>query len=243
MAYTGSKYIEDDFLSIARGHVKGASHIHKFGAVPAMSRNQTGTVWDVDDTLYPWTAFDTSGVLTIPAVNAADNGVVVSVFGLDDNFDLVSENFTVSSSGTTTGTQTFKRVYRAFMSDGVTNVGNINIQRGGTTVARITAENGQTLMAIYTVPNGYTGYLLKGQMSCQAGADATGNMFVRYSGQSAFRIGHSFEVSGAGGAYDYDFSVPIQIPSKSDIDIRSSVRTNNARISSAFDIILFKGKR
>jgi hypothetical protein len=243
MAYTGSKYIEDDFLSIARGHVKDASHIHKFGAVPAMSQNQTGTVWDVDDTLYPWTAFDTSGVLTIPAVNAADNGVVVSVFGLDDNFDLVSENFTVSSSGTTTGTQTFKRVYRAFMSDGVTNGGNINIQRGGTTVARITAENGQTLMAIYTVPNGYTGYLLKGQMSCQAGADATGNMFVRYSGQSAFRIGHSFEVSGAGGAYDYDFSVPIQIPSKSDIDIRSSVRTNNARISSAFDIILFKGKR
>lgn len=243
MAYTGSKYIEDDFLSIARGHVKDASHIHKFGAVPAMSQNQTGTVWDVDDTLYPWTAFDTAGVLTIPAVNAADNGVVVSVFGLDDNFDLVSENFTVSSSGTTTGTQTFKRVYRAFMSDGVTNVGNINIQRGGTTVARITAGNGQTLMAIYTVPNGYTGYLLKGQMSCQAGADATGNMFVRYSGQSAFRIGHSFEVSGAGGAYDYDFSVPIQIPSKSDIDIRSSVRTNNARISSAFDIILFKGKR
>jgi hypothetical protein len=243
MAYTGSKYIEDDFLSIARGHVKDASHIHKFGAVPAMSQNQTGTVWDVDDTLYPWTAFDTSGVLTIPAVNAADNGVVVSVFGLDDNFDLVSENFTVSSSGTTTGTQTFKRVYRAFMSDGVTNVGNINIQRGGTTVARITAENVHTLMAIYTVPNGYTGYLLKGQMSCQAGADATGNMFVRYSGQSAFRIGHSFEVSGAGGAYDYDFSVPIQIPSKSDIDIRSSVRTNNARISSAFDIILFKGKR
>jgi hypothetical protein len=242
MAYTGSKYIEDDFLSIARGHVKDASHIHKFGAVPAMSQNQTGTVWDVDDTLYPWTAFDTSGVLTIPAVNAADNGVVVSVFGLDDNFDLVSENFTVSSSGTTTGTQTFKRVYRSFMSDGVTNVGNINVQRGGTTVARITAGKGQTLMAIYTVPNGYTGYLLKGQMSCQAGADATGNMFVRYSGQSAFRIGHSFEVSGAGGAYDYDFGVPIQIPSKSDIDVRASVRSNNARVSSAFDIILFKGK-
>ena len=243
MTYTGSKYIEDDFLSIARGHVKDASHIHKFGAVPGMSQNQTGSVWDVNDTFYPWTAFDTAGVLTIPAVNAADNGVIVSVFGLDDNFDLVSENFTVSSSGTTTGTETFKRVYRAFVSDGTTNIGNINIQRGGTTVARITVGKGQTLMAIYTVPNGYTGYLLKGQMSCQAGADATGNMFVRYSGQSAFRIGHSFEVSGAGGAYNYDFGVPIQIPSKSDIDVRATVRSNNARVSAAFDIILFKGKR
>lgn len=243
MAYTGSKYIEDDFLSLARGHVKDASHIHKFGAVPAMSQNQTGTVWDVDDTLYPWTAFDTAGVLTIPAVNASDNGVIVSVFGLDDNFDLVSENFTVSNSGTTTGTETFKRVYRAYMSDGITNVGNINIQRGGTTVARIRAGSAQTLMSIYTIPNGYTGYLLKGQMSCQAGADATGNMFVKYYGQSAFRIGHSFEVSGAGGSYTYDFRVPLQIPSKSDIDIRASVRTNNARVSASFDIILFKGKR
>ena len=243
MAYTGSKYIEDDYLSIARGHVKDASHIHKFGAVPAMSQNETGSVWDVDDTEYPWDAFDTAGVLAIPAVNASDDGMVISVFGLDDNFDLINENFTVSSSGTTTGTETFKRVYRAFATNGDTNVGNINIQRGGVTVARINAGLSQTLMAIYTVPNGYTGYLLKGKMSCQAGADATGNMFVRYAGQSAFRVGHSFEVSGDGGAYEYDFRVPIQIPSKSDIDIRANVRSNNARISAAFDVVLFKGKR
>lgn len=243
MAYTGSKYIEDDYLSIARGHVKDASHIHKFGAVPAMSQATSGSIWDIDDTPYPWSAFDTAGVLTIPAVNASDNGMVISVFGLDDNFDPVDENFTVSSSETTTGTKTFKRVYRAFVTNGDSNVGNINMQRGGVTVARITAGLAQTLMAIYTVPNGYTGYILKGNMSCQAGADATGNMFVRYSGQSAFRIGHSFEVSGAGGDYTYDFGVPIQIPSKSDIDVRARVRSNNARVSAAFDILLFKGKR
>jgi hypothetical protein len=243
MTYTGSKYIEDDYLSIARGHVKDASHIHKFGAVPAMSQNQTGSVWDVNDTGYPWDAFDTAGVLAIPAVNASDDGMVISVFGLDDNFDLINEDFTVSSSGTTTGTETFKRVYRAFVTNGDTNVGNINIQRGGVTVARISAGLSQTLMAIYTVPNGYTGYLLKGQMSCQASADATGNMFVRYAGQTTFRVGHSFEVSGNGGAYEYDFRVPIQIPSKSDIDVRARVRSNNARISAAFDVVLFKGKR
>jgi len=70
----GAKYIENEFLNIARGTVRGASSIHKFGAVPAMSQNATGTVWDVNDTLYPWTAFDTAGVLTIPAVNASDGG-------------------------------------------------------------------------------------------------------------------------------------------------------------------------
>jgi hypothetical protein len=243
MAYTGSKYIEDDYISIARGHVKDASHIHKFGAVPAMSQNQTGTVWDVNDTIYPWSAFDTAGVLTVPAVNASDNGKTIQVFGLDDNYDLVNETFTISSTGTTTGTKTFKRVYRAYVSDGVTNVGNINVQRGGTTVLRITAGKGQTLMSVYTVPRGFTGYLIKGTMSCQSGADATGDMFVRYPGQTSFRAGHSFEVSGTGGQYTYEFRIPIQIPAKADIDVRAQVRSNNARITAAFDLILFRGTR
>lgn len=244
MAYTGSKYIEDDYLSIARGHIKDASNIHKFGAVPAMSQNTTGTIWDVNDTPYPWSAFNTAGVLTIPAVNVSDNGKTVKIYGLDENYNPITEDFTVSSSATTTGLKTFKRVYRAYITNGsAANVGDINVQRGGTTVLRITAGKAQTLMAIYTIPNGYTGYLLKGVMTCQAGADATGDMYVRYYGQSSFRVGHSFEVSGAGGEYIYEFGVPIQIPSKSDIDVRATVRSNNARITAAFDLILFKGKR
>lgn len=235
-----SKYLKDwPEIDIARGIVRGASSVHKFGATPEMSQNQTGSVWDIDDTLYPWSAFDTAGVLTIPAVNVADNGHVVTVLGLDENYNEVSEEFTVSSSGTTTGTQTFKRVYRAFCTaGGVTNTGNINVQRGATTVLRITAGQGQTLMAIYTVPRGKTAYLLQGACTVEANADATGNMFVRYFGQDTFRIGHSFEVSGAGGQYLYKFGIPIQIPQKSDIDVRATVRSNNARITAAFDILL-----
>ena len=235
-----SKYLKDwPEIDIARGIVRGTSSVHKFGATPEMSQNQTGSVWDIDDTLYPWSAFDTAGVLTIPAVNVADNGHVVTVLGLDENYNEVSEEFTVSSSGTTTGTQTFKRVYRAFCTaGGVTNTGNINVQRGGTTALRITAGKGQTLMAIYTVPRGKTAYILQGTATVEAGADATGNMFVKYFGQDTFRIGHSFEVSGAGGQYFYKFGIPIQIPQKSDIDVRATVRSNNARITAAFDIVL-----
>lgn len=242
MAYTGSKYIEDDYLSISRGHIKGVTHIHKFGAVPAMSVNTTGSIWDVSDTLYPWSAFNTAGVLTIPPVNVADNGNIITVFGLDENYNTISENFTTSSTLTVTGTKLFKRVYRAF-DNVTTNAGNIDIQKGGTTVARITAGKGQTLMSVYTVPAGYTGYLLKGTMSCQLSGDATGDMFVRYFGQTSFRVGHSFEVSGAGGPYTYEFGVPIQIPAKSDIDVRANVRTNNARVTAAFDLILIEGNR
>lgn len=232
-----SRYLENEPVHISAGRVLGTSSIHKFGAVPAMSQNQTGTIWDVNDTLYPWSAFDTAGVLTIPAVNASDNGNVITVQGLDDNYNVVSEDFTVSSAGTTTGTQVFKRVYRAFDNTG-TNVGDINVQRGGTTVLRITAGKAQTLMAIYTVPAGKVGFIVKGTATVQASADATVDMFVRYNGQTSFRVGHSFEVSGAGGQYMYEFAAPIRIPERSDIDIRASVRSNNARATAAFDIIL-----
>lgn len=234
---------EHDRLAIAKGEVNGHTFQHKFGAVPAMSQNQTGTVWDVNDTNYPWSSFSFAGTLAIPAVNASDDGKSVVIIGLDSNYVEQSETVVVSSTTTSTTTKSFKRVYRAYMTNGsATNVGNINIQKGGVTVARITANKGQTLMAIYTVPAGYTGYLTHGVCSCQAGADATGDMYVRYFGNEAFRVGHSFEVSGNGGQYDYKFDVPIPLPEKTDIDVRATVRSNNARITSAFDIILMKNE-
>jgi len=226
-------------LGVAKGQFDDITHIHKFGAVPAMSQNQTGTIWDVNDTTYPWSSFDTAGTLSIPAVNASDNGKSIVLVGLDNDYLELTETVTVSSSAATTTTQSFKRIFRAYVTNGsVTNVGDIVVQKGGTTVATIKAGKAQTLMAVYTVPAGKTGYLLKGVATCQAGADATGDMFVRYFGQDSFRVGHTFEVSGTGGEYLYDFGVPVKIPAKSDIDVRCSVRSNNARVTAAFDIIL-----
>jgi hypothetical protein len=226
-------------LGVAKGQFDDITHIHKFGAVPAMSQNTTGTIWDVNDTAYPWSAFDTAGTLSIPAVNASDNGKSVVLVGLDSDYLELSETVTVSSSGATTTTQSFKRIFRAYITNGsATNVGDIVIQKGGTTVATIKAGKAQTLMAVYTVPAGKTGYIIKGTCTCQAGADATGEMFVRYFGEDSFRVGHSFEVSGTGGEYTYDFGVPFKVPEKSDIDVRCSVRSNNARVTAAFDMIL-----
>lgn len=232
------KYFNDEKLSLARGLMRNASSVHKFGAVAALSINTTGTVWDVNDTLYPWATWATPGVLTIPAVNASDNGDSVVVYGLDENYAEINETFTLSSAGTVTGTKTFSRVFRAYYFDDTTNVGDINIQRNGTTVARIRAGRAQTLMAVYTVPAGYTAYLMQGTATAQAGADGSGFMYVRYFGQSSFRVGHTFEIGGTGGQYFYPFAIPVAIPEKSDIDVRITTRSNNGRFTAAFDMIL-----
>ena len=236
----GNYFFNDERINIARGLLKGVTSEHKFGAVPAMSVNTTGTVWDVNDTVYPWSAFSSATAVTVDRAGVGDAGKTITIVGLDENYDAVTDTcvLTNASGNTTTNGTTFIRVFRAFVSTGADNVGNVDIKVSSTVVARITENKGQTLMAIYTVPAGYTAYLTQGTATIQSGADATGDMFIRYFGETAFRIGHSFEVSGTGGQYLYEFSVPRVIPEKSDIDIRASVRSNNARATAAFDIIL-----
>lgn len=235
--------MDDVHLNIARGLVKGTSFVHKFGAVPSMSTGVTGTIWDKDDTLYPWSAFNTPGVLTIATTAANgtastdDSGKTVTILGLDADFNQVTETITISGSSGT-GTQVFARVYRAFTS--AENVTNINVSRGATQVLRISIGKSQTLMAIYTVPAGYTAYLTQGTTSIEYGGDCTIDMFVRYSGTGPFRIGHTGEVAGTGMPYNYKFTVPIALPEKTDIDVRATVRSNNSRVTAAFDIILIQ---
>ena len=227
---------------IANGQVVNTSFNHKFGAVPALSQNTTGTVWDKNDTLYPWFAFDTAGTLTIStttsngSASTLDTGKSVTIQGLDQNYNPVEETINISGS-TGTGTTVFKRVYRAFTSSA--NLTQVRVSRGGTEVLRIQISKSQTLMAIYTVPKGYTAFLTKGVCTAQAGADGTGQMFVRYGGTGAFRIGHQFEVTG-GGQYQYEFTIPIKLPEKTDIDVRMSTRSNNGSYTAAFDLILLK---
>lgn len=227
---------------VASGYLADHTFNHKFGAVPSLSINTTGSIWDINNTLYPWTALDTPAVVNVERNDVLDNGLVVTVQGLDANWNFQSEDITITGADQV-GTKLWRRVNRAFVTSGTAtvNVGNIDIEAGaagGTTVARISANLGQTLMAVYTIPAGYIGYLYHGTMTVQANADATGFMFIRRNSTgTTFRVGHTFEVSG-GSQYDYTFSFPPPIPEKSDIDVRAAVRSNNARVTAAFDILL-----
>jgi hypothetical protein len=229
------------YLEVAQGLVSGYSNNHKFGAVPQMSNQTTGTIWDINDTPYPWTALDTPAVVNVERNDAADNGLIVTVQGLDTNWDFVEEEITISAADQL-GSTLFRRVNRAFITDtGSTNAGDIDIEAGaagGTIVARITAGLGQTLMGAYTVPASKTAYLLKINTSAEDGKDASGFLYVRTTDTVPFRIKHTWEFSGAAGPYEYDFAVPLVITEKSDIDVRAATRDKNGRYTVAFDILL-----
>jgi len=226
------------YLQVAMGKIDGMSFNHKFGAVPSISQNTTGSVWDVSDSIYPWNALGAGSNINIELNDPADVGMSVTVQGLDENYAPAEE--TILTTGLdTAGTQTFIRVNRVFCDE--QNADDIDVEAGvpgGTTVARITAGLAQTLMAVYTVPAGKTAYLLHGTMTAETDTDASGLMMVRYFGQDSFRVGHAFEVQLRGGQYDYTFAVPIPIPEKTDVDIRALSRSSNKRITAAFDLLL-----
>lgn len=243
MGFRSYIWDEEFNLNVSMGRVRGAEQVHKLAATPIQSINLTASLWDKPDTLYPWSAFITPGVLISSQVNSSDNGKQVVVEGLDNDWNRISEIFTLSSSESVTGTQIFRRIIKAYLISQETNDSLISFSRSGVEVARINIGIGQTLMGVYTIPLGYTGYLYQGTCSAQAGADATGFMMVRLNGSgTSFLVGHTFEVSGGGGQYDYKFTFPQVLPEKTDIDIRLSSRSNNGRYTAAFDILLIKNE-
>jgi hypothetical protein len=234
------KYYDFDMM-VSGGYISDHTFNHKFGAVDGISNNTTGTVWDIPNQLYPWTALDTPAVVNVERNNVGDNGITVTVQGLDGDYLEVSEDIVISGADQV-GTQLFKRVNRAFISGATTNAGDIDIEAGaagGTTVARIQAGLGQTLMAVFTVPAGKTAYIHRITATAEDGKDATGWMYVReVNGVTSFRIKHTWEFNGDGGQYHYDFAFPLPVSEKSDIDMRVTTRDKNGRYTIAFDVLL-----
>jgi hypothetical protein len=224
-------------LQVARSQIPGHQFISRQGRVPAMSQNTTGTVWDVDDTIYPWSAWDTAGTITVTRADAADAGKNVIITGLDADYKPVTATIALTNPSGNTSSTVFKRLDNVRMNGTSVNVGQVDVLKGATTVGRIVAGVGQSFKGTYTVPSGYTGYLIQGTMTIQNGADASGFFYYRVP-SDRFVIGHTFEV--ASSQYLYKFSCPFGLPEKTDIDVRASVRSNNARVTAAYDIILIK---
>jgi len=226
-------------LQLARGQIPGHTFVHRQGRVPQMSNNTTGTVWDVNDTTYPWSAWDTPGTITVSRANAGDADKNVIISGLDADFNPVSTTITLTAATGNTSATVFSRIDLVRMNGTSVNVGQVNVLKGATTVGRISAGVGQSLKGTYTVPAGFTAYLTQGAMTIQNGADATGTFLYRIPGDR-FVIGHTFEV--ASSEYSYAFTCPFALPEKTDIDVRAAVRTNNALVTAAYDMILIQNR-
>ena len=226
-------------LQISRGQIPGHYRVHKFGFNPLINETEE-TVWDVGG-IY---AHPSSAVkMTATSTDGAnDEGVLVTVQGLDANYNELSETITLDGTGTAETNEFFLRVNRAFVVGSQEPSGTINITNASTTYARITLGENQTLMAVWTVPAGYTEYLLQKDITCLTEAN---NKFgtlrlVSRKLNSVFRTHDKIAVQNDHAEIEY--STPLPFPEKTDIEIRAVGSSSNSalHVSAALDIVYIK---
>lgn len=235
MADWGQYIFRDGYFAIAQGKVGGRSLVHITGYNPDVDIAASETVWSSGG-LYPWSVWDTTRTLTVVSTSALDQGSVI-VSGLDANFRPITEEINCVGLTPTTGTLQFKRLFTSVYKNGTTNnAGHITISANGNTVGFIDIGVGQALNGIYTVPAGCTAYMLAGDFSVPKGKDAQVQFSIRPF-EDSFRIVHIAEAFEA--TYRYDYTVPVKLTEKTDLDVRAAlVETNSTRISINFSMIL-----
>lgn len=223
-------------LQVSRGQVYKHVPLFKYGYNPLII-NVNETIWDAGG-LYSYPSSALSMTVT-SASGATDNGIQVTVIGLDSSWNEVTQTVTLSGTGTATLSTALLRVYRAFVSGSTAPTGTIVVANGGTTYAQITAGENQTLMAVYTVPAGKTLYINTGTVT--HGTDTTGAyMTVRFMVRAfggVFRTSTKVDITGRDLVFPFKY--PLRLPEKTDLEVRAicSKNQNNA-VSATFEGVL-----
>lgn len=218
-------------IGVRRGNVPTMSGIDKFGYLPTAG-SAYKTVWD-GDSVY---AYPSSAVpMTATSDEAGtDQGVEITIQGLDANYAEISETVTLNASGVATTDADFLRVFRAFVSNGTDLTGDIAITNTGVTYAKIFAEMQQTLMAVYTIPAGKRGYLISGNISVEKAQPVVAKLMIRRPG-GVLRV--SGLISTFGTPFQRVWQLPPVLGQKTDIEIRAKAGATTS-IAAGFEILL-----
>ena len=254
----------DTFFDMSRSLYADKVAIHKFGSNADVGTTERD-VWTyggagVGNINYPWP--DTLETVNVVSSSANDDGTPttntgahkVQVEGLDTNWAEVSEEITLNGTAAVTTTQTFRRIFRAFVTEAGTytgtNEGNITVTHttSGDVLAYIGAGFGQTQLSMYTIPAGYTGYLrhLHAQVTAAANKEADVKLWRRlnaddvsqpYTGSK--RLVHQW--LGLQQPAELDFYAMPSFPEKTDIWASTISSGTASKVDVVYCLFLVKG--
>ena len=227
-------------LQVARGQIAFHKRLLKFGFNPLINDTEE-TIWEAGG-IYSYPSSAVAMTVT-SASGGTDNGVKITVEGLDANYNEQSVEVTLAGAGTATTTETFIRVFRAFVSGSTAPAGAVSITNGGTTYGYINGDN-QTLMALWTVPAGYTAYLVQTDATVLTEANnkyGSVRLITREPG-GIFRTLDTYSAQNMDIIRQYTY--PRIIPEKTDIEFRGIGSSSNAllRVSATFEIIYIENE-
>ena len=236
-------FADSDYpMNVARGLVPGQYQELKNGYATGISQNTETTIWN-ETVLYPWSSWTVAQKLYIISTSASDTGQTIRIEGLDGSYNPITENVVTNGLTAVPTVQNFFRINRGYIIGGNTNAGTITqrlVGGTGTVVGSMAIGFARNKGGFYTVPAGYTAYILYGDSTqFRGGAGNIGGvirLYVRPFGPGPFL--NQFTAEVVNGQYRNDFTVPLPVPEKSDIDVRIVADGNGTQATCNWQMIL-----
>jgi len=234
-------------LQVARGHIEGHKTLFKFGNISDVN-GSLETIWSHGGLyVYPTAAIQMKVSSSSADDTASGSGArTVFVYGLDTDYNEITEIVTLDGQTEVLTAQSFLRVSRAYVvtaGDGNTAAGTIYVGTGtvtagvpATVYAEIALGENQTTMAVWTVPARHTLYMYRGFFSAASNNAAQyilGKFMVRTVG-GVFR--NAADATANSNAIPYAFEIPLAIPEKTDIEARAiALSGSNFFVTASFE--------
>jgi len=243
-------------LQVARGQISYHESVYKFGN-NAQVADSVETIWQQGG-LYSYLSAES--VLKVSSSSANDTSAgtgarTVQLFGLDGDYNEISEVVTLNGQTAVNTTQSYLRINRMIVrsaGSGGANAGIIYAGTGTVTTgvpANIYATiNGdgtnQTLMALWTIPAGYTGYLMQYDVSNGTSSNTPAVCKLLLVARPYGEVFQSKDVKSltTGMHIENSLVVPLKFTEKTDIEVRavSSSASVTFDISAALEIVYIK---
>lgn len=243
-------------LQVARGQIAYHESIYKFGNNPEVA-DSIETIWPQGG-LYSYLSAAT--VLTVSSSSTDDTSVgtgarTVELFGLDGDYNEISEVVTLNGQTAVNTTQSYLRINRMIVrsaGSGGANAGIIYAGTGTVTTgvpANIYATiNGdgsnQTLMALWTIPAGYTGYLMQYDVSNGTTSNTPAVCKLLLVARPYGEVFQTKDIKSltTGMHIENTLIIPVEFAEKTDIEVRAVSSSNSVTfdISAAFEMLYIK---
>lgn len=244
---------EEFYLQVARSQIAGHKFNFKFGFNPDVD-GALETIW-TQGGLYSYLSAAT--ILKVSSSSTDDTAAgtgarTVEIFGLDGNYNEISETVTLNGQTAVNTTNSYLRINRGIVrsaGSGSNNAGVIYAGTGAVTSGvpankylSIAIGDNQTLMALWTVPAGYTAFFLQTDVTLattQSNKYCTAKLVARPYGE-VFQVKDVFVKSQ--GSTTQVYSIPIRFDEKTDIEWRAIGDSAGAdiAISAAMEILYIK---
>ncbi|ANS05708.1 hypothetical protein [uncultured Mediterranean phage] len=247
------QFSREFLLEVQKGKINKHTLVHLDGRNAGVPNGTWEFVNLLEFTAWPLSAATTVRVKA--GGNAADTAAgagarTVTVTGIDDSFNEVSETLTLAgASASSAGSTSFWRIHKAEVATcgtyGSCNTGNVDIENsgGGSDLIRIAAGEGRSMFCGWTVPLGKTAHLYTVHVHVDTNKDVDFRIFKRENiDDTSAPVSPTVQLlyfTGINGEHIHLTHSPHEaIPAKSDVWIEVKGDAGAGGVSASLELVV-----